>query len=522
MLSRLNIGKRLALAFGTQVLMSLGLVAVAAFGLTIATQSLDGIINRLIPASAVTSRAKADLALSKAAHNGLAAAFGDAAATKQAKAEWDAAQQRLDKAMADYVAFATTPETQGNLGKFRGYMADYRNAVKPVAEKLETGAFGTAADAAQAMQAARKGYEPAYEMLATIEDKMIERGNEVFAKVQSTIRAIFVALLVLCAVCTGLAVALGWRITRSVLHPVREATAFADRMAAGDLSRAPRAHGSDEIAHMVQVLARMQQSLAGIVGQVRQSAESIQVASAEVATGNADLSGRTETMASNLQQTAASMEQIHGTVKQTADSAQTANQLAASAAEVAQRGGAVVAQVIETMDEINGRSKRIADIIGTIDGIAFQTNILALNAAVEAARAGEQGRGFAVVAGEVRNLAQRSAEAAREIKSLIGASVDKVEDGARLVKDAGHTMEEIVSSVQRVTDIIGEITAAAVEQSSGIGQVNSAVTQLDQVTQQNAALVEESAAAAESLKDQAQRLAGVVSTFRLEAQATTA
>jgi len=250
--------------------------------------------------------------------------------------------------------------------------------------------------------------------------------------------------------------------------------------------------------------------------QVQSTASSIQVASGEIASGNQDLSQRTEQTASSLQQTASSMAQLTGTVAQSADSAAQANQLAGSAAEVARRGGAVVAEVVTTMDEINTSSKRIADIIGTIDGIAFQTNILALNAAVEAARAGEQGRGFAVVASEVRSLAQRSAQAAREIKTLISASVDRVESGARLVQDAGATMSEIVASVQRVTDIIGEISAAASEQRSGIGTVNTAVNQLDHATQQNAALVEESAAAAESLKAQAQALSSVVGTFRLQ------
>jgi methyl-accepting chemotaxis protein len=248
---------------------------------------------------------------------------------------------------------------------------------------------------------------------------------------------------------------------------------------------------------------------------VRHSADSIQTASAEIASGNADLSTRTEQTASNLQQTASSMSQLTGAVRQSADAAGTANQLATSAAEVAQRGGAVVGQVVSTMGEINDSSRKISDIIGTIDGIAFQTNILALNAAVEAARAGEQGRGFAVVAGEVRSLAQRSASAAREIKALIGNSVERVEAGTRLVQDAGSTMNEIVASVQRVADIIAEIGAGAGEQSQGISTINTAVNQLDQMTQQNAALVEESAAAAESLKDQAQRLSEVVATFRL-------
>ena len=260
-----------------------------------------------------------------------------------------------------------------------------------------------------------------------------------------------------------------------------------------------------------QTLARVQQALL----QVRASAGSVNVASNEIASGNQDLSSRTEQAASSLQQTASSMEELTATVKQSADSARQANQLAASAAEVAQRGGSVVSQVVATMDEINASSKKIADIIGVIDGIAFQTNILALNAAVEAARAGEQGRGFAVVASEVRSLAQRSAEAAKEIKGLIGASVGSVETGSRLVADAGQTMGEIVASVQRVSDIIGEITAASSEQSDGIGQINSAVNQLDQMTQQNSALVEQSTAAAESLKDQANRLAEVVGAFRL-------
>jgi methyl-accepting chemotaxis protein len=341
------------------------------------------------------------------------------------------------------------------------------------------------------------------------------------AATTGTQRAVIIeAALVAAAMVIGGVIA--WRITRSIRLPIERAVRVAERIAEGDLGSTVEQGGRDEIGRLLVAIAAMQVRLRSLVGEIRQTADSIQVASAEVATGNQDLSQRTEQAASNLQQTASSMEQLTGTVRQSADAASQANQLAASAAEVAQRGGQVVAQVVTTMDAINASSKKISDIIGVIDGIAFQTNILALNAAVEAARAGEQGRGFAVVAGEVRSLAQRSAEAAREIKSLIGNSVDKVETGSRLVTDAGSTMNEIVASVQRVTDIIGEITAASAEQSQGLGQINGAVTQLDQMTQQNAALVEESAAAAESLREQAGRLAGLVGMFRLKGEAVPA
>jgi methyl-accepting chemotaxis protein len=273
---------------------------------------------------------------------------------------------------------------------------------------------------------------------------------------------------------------------------------------------------------LLDALASMLRSLRGTVSQVRQATEGMNTASSEIASGNLDLSSRTEQAASSLQQTAAAMEELTVTVRQSAASAAEANQLAHGASTVASRGGEVMAQVVSTMGEINDASKRIADIIGVIDGIAFQTNILALNAAVEAARAGEQGRGFAVVAAEVRTLAQRSAAAAKEIKGLIGASVDKVESGTTLVKDAGTTMQEILASVQRVSSIIGEISTAAHEQSGGIGQVGTAVAELDRVTQQNAALVEQSAAAAASLKDQALQLQQVVQVFVVEPAALRA
>jgi methyl-accepting chemotaxis protein len=309
-------------------------------------------------------------------------------------------------------------------------------------------------------------------------------------------------------------IGVGMLITRSIVKPVRAAERAADRIASGDLTGHYRVVGDDEAAHLISALRRMQDSLKRIVTDIRHSTDSIQVASTQVASGNQDLSARTEQTAGSLQQAASSMDELTTTVRHSAEAAEQANGLAASASQAATRGGTVVSQVVATMDDIHASSRKISDIIGVIDGIAFQTNILALNAAVEAARAGEQGRGFAVVAGEVRSLAQRSAEAAREIKGLIGASVEKVESGARLVQDAGSTMAEIVAAVRRVSDVMGEITSASAEQAGGIQQVNAAVTQVDQMTQQNAALVEESAAAAHSMREQAGRLAQTVEQFR--------
>jgi methyl-accepting chemotaxis protein len=294
-----------------------------------------------------------------------------------------------------------------------------------------------------------------------------------------------------------------------------QARELASAIASGDLTRDINISGNDETAELLRALSTMQTSLRGLVGQVRDSAQSIELSSREVASGNADLSQRTERSASALQQTASTMQQVTGSVRQSAESAQTANRLAHGASTVAEQGGQVVAQVVSTMQEIHSSSRKIADIIGTIDGIAFQTNILALNAAVEAARAGDQGRGFAVVAAEVRSLAQRSAGAAREIKALIAGSVDRVEAGSRLVGEAGTTMTEIVASVRRVSALIGEVSGATDSQTRDIVAVGDSVGQLDQSTQQNAALVEQSAAAAESLREQAGRLNQAVSAFRL-------
>jgi methyl-accepting chemotaxis protein len=334
-------------------------------------------------------------------------------------------------------------------------------------------------------------------------------------RVGSTNRLARIALIVFGLSAVGMGVALSLWLARSITGPIRRAEEATDRIASLDLTEVIDGHDRDETGRLLTSLGKMQAALGTLVGQVRTSVDSITTASTEIAVGNQDLSARTEQAAANLQQTAASVEQMTSTVSQSADSARTASSLASDAAAVAATGGEVVSQVVATMEDINQSSRRIADIIGVIDGIAFQTNILALNAAVEAARAGEQGRGFAVVASEVRSLAQRSAQAAREIKDLIGTSVEKVESGSKLVARAGQTMGGIVSSVQRVSQIIGEISAAATEQSQGITQVNVAVSNLDQMTQQNAALVEESAAAADSLKQQAQTLATSMQQFRL-------
>ena len=304
-------------------------------------------------------------------------------------------------------------------------------------------------------------------------------------------------------------------LTRSITVPLSQAVEMAESVAGGDLSRRIEVKRTDETGMLLLSLKHMTDSLVKIVGEVRTGTQTIATASSEIASGNMDLSSSTEQQASSLEETAASMEELTSTVKQNADNARQANQLAISASEVAIKGGSVVSQVVDTMGSINTSARKIVDIIGVIDGIAFQTNILALNAAVEAARAGEQGRGFAVVASEVRSLAQRSAAAAKEIKVLIDDSVNNVDVGAKLVDQAGTTMREIVESVKRVTDIMGEITSASQEQTAGIEQVNKAITQMDNVTQQNAALVEEAAAASEAMQAQAGNLAQAISVFKL-------
>ncbi|WP_426990910.1 methyl-accepting chemotaxis protein [Cupriavidus sp. 30B13] len=374
-------------------------------------------------------------------------------------------------------------------------------------------------DAEQALTLAKNGLPDLQRSLATayeaLQGYQFRAGEENFSAAQAgyqRVRMLSFALIVL-----GLLVAAFSTLAlhRAIVRPVEEALAVFERIAAGDLTSRIVNVSRNEIGRMMQALGAMQDSLSNIVAQVRGGTDSIASATAQIATGNLDLSQRTEEQASSLEQTAASMEELTTVVRQNADNARQAGKLAGDASQIALKGGDVVGRVVDTMNEINGSSRKVVEIIGVIEGIAFQTNILALNAAVEAARAGEQGRGFAVVAGEVRSLAQRSAAAAKEIEALISESGQRVESGTRLVAEAGQTMGEIVGAVKRVTDIMNEIGAATQEQTSGIEQVNQAVTQMDQATQQNAALVEEAAAAAGALEEQAQKLNGVVSVFRL-------
>jgi methyl-accepting chemotaxis protein len=353
-------------------------------------------------------------------------------------------------------------------------------------------------------------------------ESMNEEAKEADAEFDATGKTTIRNALVVGIVILMLLIALSIWILFSITRPLQLALEVAGAVAKGDLTQRIEVTSNDEVGKLMQALKDMNESLAGIVGEVRNSTESITTASQEIAQGNADLSQRTEEQASSLEETASSMEELTSTVRQNAENAKQANQLASNASDVAVKGGKVVGEVVETMASISTSSKKIVDIISVIEGIAFQTNILALNAAVEAARAGEQGRGFAVVAGEVRNLAQRSAAAAKEIKTLIDDSVDKVDSGSKQVDQAGATMQEIVQAVKRVTDIMSEISAASQEQGAGIEQVNTAIVQMDEVTQQNAALVEEAAAAAEAMQEQAEALMHAVSIFKLEGGRTMA
>ncbi|TDM09516.1 MAG: methyl-accepting chemotaxis protein [Ideonella sp. MAG2] len=393
----------------------------------------------------------------------------------------------------------------------------YVKATQEVLDKMQNGEYDD-------VRVADKGLEDAKHLVAKVGHSLAEISKIVKDEAASSLASFsawmqgmqwaFGAAMVLAV---AIVVPLTLMNSRSITDPINHAREVALAIAGGNLTVEIQTSGRDETADLLRALAHMQQELGSVVSDVRRASDSIHVASSEVASGNTDLSQRTETTASSLQQTALSMQQLTSSVRQSADAAKNADQLASSASFAAERGGEVVAKVVHTMGDIHTASRKIADIIGVIDGIAFQTNILALNAAVEAARAGEQGRGFAVVASEVRSLAGRSAEAAREIKTLIQASVERIDGGTQLVQNAGSTMADIVQSVQRVTHTIQDITQAAAQQSDGISQVNGAVSHLDQMTQQNAALVEQSAAAAQSLRDQAERLNAVVARFQLAA-----
>ncbi|MGX9217821.1 methyl-accepting chemotaxis protein [Massilia varians] len=359
-----------------------------------------------------------------------------------------------------------------------------------------------------------KQYVRTVEEVVAYQQKMFNDANVQIDALQANAKKLLVGTGIAALVCGGL---FALFLTRSITRPLANAVALAEQVASRDLTADIRVSSRDEVGHLLSALKRMNDSLLATVNEVRAGTETIVSASQQIASGNLDLSSRTEQQAGSLEETASSMEELTSSVRQNADNARQANALAKTASEIAVRGGKVVSEVVMTMESINASSKKIGDIIAVIDGIAFQTNILALNAAVEAARAGEQGRGFAVVASEVRNLAQRSAGAAKEIRSLIADSVEKVDAGGRLVDEAGATMQEIVQGIVRVTDVMAEITSASAEQALGIEQVNAAITQMDDVTQQNAALVEEAAAAAASMLDQASSLAELVNTFKVEA-----
>ncbi len=421
----------------------------------------------------------------------------------------------LNKALAERAKLASDDEERKVLQTLAAGFAKYDKAIAGVLEMREAGA----ALAVTYLTTAQSEYEGLLAQISQITKARLDAAGADVAQARKSAQTAQMAIASSAVVAVIAGIGLSLLLARGLLQRVRTASQAVERLAAGDLREPVQAQGRDEIGRLLGDVEAVRLRLSDAIRLVQDASESVKCAASEIASGNADLSQRTEQQASNLQQTAASMEELTGTIRNNAESAGTASQLAQSASSVASRGGSVVGQVVTTMTAISDSSRRIADIIGTIDGIAFQTNILALNAAVEAARAGEQGRGFAVVASEVRSLAQRSAQAAREIKTLIGTSVEKVEAGTRLVGEAGTTMQDIVSQVQRVSDLIAEISSASSEQTAGVSQVSDSVTQLDSVTQQNAALVEQSAAAAESLRQQANRLVEAVAVFKVDGTA---
>ncbi|MFT3814620.1 MAG: methyl-accepting chemotaxis protein [Acidovorax sp.] len=512
--SNLRIGVKLGWAFTAVVLLSVLLGALSVVQLGRMHANTEDVSGNWLPSIEVLGNMRATANRLRASEVGMTLA---ADAAERERLVQDVAN--VIKLMADQEqAYApmVTPRETAAYEDFKKYRASYLETQKQLLALVKEDSF------AKAVKLLYGDSQKSFIAMAETIGKLVkinsEGAAEAFKESQAaydSARGIVIGVL---AVSVIVAVALAVWVTRLITVPVGQAVQAAREIAGGNLGVQIQAQSKDETGQLLQTLTDMRDKLASVVSGVRRNAESVATASAQIASGNNDLSARTEEQASALEQTAASMEELGSTVRQNADNARQANQLAMSASTVAQQGGDVVAQVVDTMRGINDSSRQIADIIGVIDGIAFQTNILALNAAVEAARAGEQGRGFAVVAGEVRSLAQRSAEAAKEIKGLITASVERVEQGTQLVDKAGETMTEVVSSIRRVTDIMGEISAASSEQSQGVAQVGEAITQMDQATQQNAALVEESAAAADSLKSQAQELVGAVAVFKLSHQ----
>jgi len=517
-ISNIRIGRRLGLGFAVILAMTL-LIAVAGISRMndVAASTRDMMAAPLTKERLITdwyslnfASIRRTAAIVKSADPELGPYFKeDAAASVKKAAELLKQIEPLIAGEKEKALFAKILEQR------KTYSASRDGAVKAKAD-------GNAEEAARILE---QGFTPAAQKYQDLLQELVlmQRSSidQTAKAIDESARHNSTVISVLAAGAVLLGAALSWLLTTGITRPIHAAVQAAETVAAGDLSGRIDADTKDETGALLRALRNMNDSLVKIVSEVRSGTDTIATGSAEISAGNFDLSARTEQQAGALEETAASMEELTTTVRQNADNARQANQLAITASSVALDAGNVVDQVITTMGSINDSSKKIVDIIGVIDGIAFQTNILALNAAVEAARAGEQGRGFAVVASEVRTLAQRSAAAAKEIKTLIGDSVEKVEAGTRLVDQTGDTMEQVVTSIRRVTDIMAEIASASQEQTGGIEQVNQAIGQMDQVTQQNAALVEESAAAAASMQDQAARLAQVVGVFKLDAQAAS-
>jgi methyl-accepting chemotaxis protein len=512
-ISNMKIGQRLALGFGVVLALSILITAIGILKLNAVADAAEQMLDEPVKKERLISDWSNNIALAVIRTSAIIKSSDTSLSQFFAKST-EETNKKAANYMKDIEPLLTSPQEKQAFEK----MMEVRKAY--VGGRKEAIRLKDAGQLEQSMEVHDKVYMPAAEAyqasmaeLVKIQRSRLDDLSGEIQKIKQESRGTVILLGVL-SVTFGIVCA--WWLTRGITRPVTAAVALARRVAAGDLTAHPQVTSKDEIGELQEALKHMNDHLLSLVRDIRSGSDAIATASSQIAAGNLDLSARTEDQASSLEQTASSMEELTSTVAQNSDHARQAAILATSASEVAGRGGAVVSQVVETMASINDSSKKIADIIGVIDGIAFQTNILALNAAVEAARAGEQGRGFAVVATEVRSLAHRSAAAAKEIKVLITASVSKVEDGARLVDQAGATMTDIVGSVRRVSDIIGEITTATEEQTAGIGQINQAIAQMDQVTQQNASLVEEAAAASEAMQEQAAHLAEVVSVFKLD------